>query len=562
MNYLVQKTFENRGYTEEFIKSINDPSYDKLKDIDLMAVRLKEIHDDHLPVTIYPDFDMDGIAAGTLGFAGMAELGFNVNLYIPNPEEGYGITINSIADLLSKYPDTKVIITCDTGITADEAAAYCRRQGVEFLVTDHHMQKNVIDADIIVDPMRLDESYNHPEICGAFVLYQVLQYYADFYCNSFTRDQIRRLRLFAGMGTISDTMPVLYANRQLVKDSIIICRYVYGDGTADAVSSISGCNIYRRAFWGLFNFLKVCEKYGIIKTAEDITEDFFGYYLAPMFNSPKRMNGIMENTFGVFFANTSEQCADYLYNLNIERKELVEREMKAILSQPQPYAPYVYFTTARAGILGLLATKLMAMTGMPTFVAIDYGEGTEGSRYSGSGRSPEWYPCITHLNDVISIAGHEFAFGWSCDDAAALDYFVATLKSDVSRIYSSVSVIEPTPDFIISTDWTADVGIDIDAFDDYLNEIYNYHPFGKGFAEPFIKFVFRNCDVVEWKTIGSAKQHLKISFANGFDVLCWNQAHLIKQKDSFNNHVVYGHLGKSEFKGLMSINFVGNFVEQ
>ena len=49
---------------------------------------------------------------------------------------------------------------------------------------------------------------------------------------------------------------------------------------------------------------------------------------------------------------------------------------------------------------------------------------------------------------------------------------------------------------------------------------------------------------------------------NGFDVLCWNQAHLLKQKDSFDKHTVIGHLGRSEYQGVMSVNFVGTFVEQ
>ena len=488
MNRLVEIMFKNRGYSDEFINAINLNSYDNLKDIDALAVRLKEIHDEHIPITIFPDFDMDGISAGTLGFAGMAELGFNVSLFIPNPEEGYGITVESVKNLLAKYPETKVILTCDTGITAASAADYCKSVGVEFIVTDHHMQNFEINASIVVDPMRFDETYTHPEICGAFVLYQVLQYYADLYCNSFTRDQIRRLRVFAGIGTVSDTMPVLYANRQLVKDAIIICRLIYGDGTAAFVSNITGSDIYRKAFWGLYDFLKVCEDYGIIKSSESIDEDFFGFYLAPIFNSAKRMNGDMNKAFGVFFANDSRRYADYLYNLNIERKELVSRELKNMLSHDQPYAPYVYFTTAKAGVIGLLATKLADQSGVPTFVAIDDGEDAEGVRYHGSGRSPEWYPCMSRLNNIISIAGHEHAFGWSCENKTSLERFVRVLAKDVADIYPTIQKQEPTPDFVISADWSGDTGIDIGLFDEYLNEIESYKPFGKGFPSPNIKF--------------------------------------------------------------------------
>lgn len=562
MNYLIQRTLENRGYTADFLREINIASYDALKDIDTLAVRLKEIHDEQIPITVYPDFDMDGIAAGTTGFSGFSELGFKVNLFVPNPGEGYGITPESIDELLNRFPDTRVIITCDTGITAYAAADYCKKLGIELIITDHHTQEASINADIVVNPMRLDETYSHPKICGAFVLYQVLQYYADLYCNYFTQDQIRRLRVFAGIGTISDTMPLLYENRQLVKDAVMITRLVYGNGSTDCIVNIQGSDVYRRAFWGLYQALKVCETYGVIKSKDDIDEDFFGFYLAPIFNSTKRMEGDMNKTFGVFFTNDSYRNMDYLFNLNIKRKELIEREYKAMLDVDQPYAPYIYFSTAKSGVLGLLAMKLMNQTGMPVFVLCDDGESVDGNRYHGSGRSPEWFPCIEKLGKVISIAGHDCAFGCGVSNKTSLERFFRILQHDVPDAYQNADLQEEVFDFIIATDWSADTGIDIGLFDGYLDEIEQYRPFGKGFPSPNVKLEFNNNDVVEWKVMGKAKQHLKISLMNGFDVLCWNQAHLLKQKDSFDKHTVIGHLGRSEYQGVMSVNFVGTFVEQ
>lgn len=563
MNYLIQRTLENRGYTDDFLREINVSTYDELKDIDTMAVRLKEIHDEQLVITIYPDFDMDGIAAGTCGFAGLSELGFKVNLYVPNPSEGYGVSAKSVSDLMQRFPDTKVIITCDTGITASEAADYCRKQGIELLITDHHNQKVVIDADIIVNPMRLDETYSHPKICGAFVFYQLLQYYADLYGNYYMQDQIRRLRVFAGIGTISDTMPLLYENRQLVKDAVMITRLIYGDGSPDSIINVQGSDVYRRAFWGLYQATKVCEAYGVIKSAKDIDEDFFGFYLAPMFNAGKRMEGDMNRIFGVFFANDSYQHMDYVYNLNIERKQLVEIEYNKMINDTQPYAPYIYISDAKPGILGLLAMKVMNQTGVPAFVLHDEGENcTTGNRYHGSGRAPEWFAVNERLIDGISIDGHDAAFGCGIGNKTTLERFFKILEKEVPEAFDKAEIIEVVPDFVIATDWSADTGIDVSLFDEYLNEIENYRPFGKDFPAPYVEFKFRNNDVVEWKVMGKAHQHLKLSFMQGFDVICWNQAHLISQKDSFDTHTVFGHLGRSEYKGVMSVNFIGDFVEQ
>ena len=85
MNRLVKKTLENRGYTEEFLNDINCADHDVLKDSDILCQRLRSIFEAKKHLVIIPDFDMDGIMSGVVGFAGLAELGFNVSLFIPNP---------------------------------------------------------------------------------------------------------------------------------------------------------------------------------------------------------------------------------------------------------------------------------------------------------------------------------------------------------------------------------------------------------------------------------------------------------------------------------------------
>lgn len=570
MNILIQKIFENRGYSQDFIDKINNPEFQQLKDIDVMCTRLKMIHDQGKRIVVYPDFDTDGIVSGVLGYAGLAELGFNAGLYIPNPSDGYGISQLSVADLLYKYPGTDAIISCDTGVGAAEAAAYCMNAGIEFLVTDHHKQGIVIPAAVIVDPVRQDDSYPH-SICGAFVLWQVLMRYAQLYGNYAMQDQIARLKVFAGIGTVSDSIPLLYENRQLVRDAIRICRLIYGDGTSSAVACISGSLQYRLAFWGLYDFIRVCADKGIITTSEDIDEGFFGWYMAPMFNSAKRMNGDMSKTFGIFFCGNSgkdnprKAYAEYLYKLNSDRKSIVSAKLAELLAAPQPYAPYIYISQADKGILGLLAMKLFQKSGLPTFVMNDDGPGHKPNRYSGSGRSPEWFPALTDLHDIdyLFMAGHEAAFGCGVDTDTHLGQLFNYLSVFVPNEMSKVNFAEVKPDYVIDTEWGhGDIGIDIGAFNGYLNDIEDYKPFGKGFEEPNGQLHFRNQDVVQKRRIGKSDEHLKISLAGGFDILCWNQGRLITQFDSFDEHTINGNLGRSEFRGVISINFVGDFVEQ
>ena len=557
MNKIIAKTMEKRGIDLVSWHEINVPYYDKQTNIDAMVAELKHIKDTGMEITVLPDFDMDGVASGVCGFAGLSELGFRVNLFVPDASKGYGFDRETIDCLLQIYPNTQVIITCDVGITQLDAIAYCKDKGLKVLVTDHHTEGERSKADIIVDPDAVDSTYEH-EICGAFVFYQVLQYYADMYCNYFVQDQIRRLRVFAGLGTVSDLMPLLYENRAVVRDAVYILRNVYANGSLDFLRYLDGCDTYKLAFWGLYYILMMCEQKGIIKSERDINEEFIGYYLAPMVNSCKRMNGDMKKAFGVFFQNDHEGNAEYLYTMNKRRKELISQYMKDIWDN-QPYAPYIYFTDADGGVLGLIAQSIMSRLGSsgPVFVGVKLPDGT----ISGSGRCPSWYPGVEMLKDKLTIAGHEGAFGWSASSEDALKEVFDILSKDVPAVRATVPAQEF--DYVLTTipavktAGNADFLVDFDLFHDYLDELDEYRPFGRAFELPTGYFLFNKHDIREVKLMGAAKEHVKIALHNDMEILLWNQsnkANILKEDRDF---AVIGHISSSMYNDVETINFIG-----
>ena len=158
------------------------------------------------------------------------------------------------------------------------------------------------------------------------------------------------------------------------------------------------------------------------------------------------------------------------------------------------------------------------------------------------------------------MAGHAGAFGCSCKNLEALNNFYDKLDTNVNVVLNTLDLsAEQNYDFVIATDWSADIGIDMYVFREYIDEVENLRPFGSAFPAPNIKFVFRNQDAIEWKKMGKAGQHLKVTFANGFTLLCWNQGHMISEKDRVQVHELSGHLDVSEFKGEETINFIGTF---
>ena len=555
-NRLVAAFLERRGYTSAMLAELNDDSHAHLLDIHTLASELKMIHDTGKLLVILPDFDMDGICSGTEGFAGFTELGFRVALFRPDPAEGYGFDAKVIDRLLAEFPDAYAIITCDTGITCYDGVVEARSHGVRVFVTDHHVQERngaSIGADVVVDPNRVDETYANKGICGAHVLWQVLQYYADVFAAPFEQSQIRRLRVFAGIGTISDSMPLVRENRQLVRDACSICRLLVEPFFVD---NMVGSKAYLRAFHGLHVVLNLFFEAGKLSGPDDIDEEFFGYYLAPMFNAAKRMNGDMNSVFGVFFGNDPESCAEDLYQLNELRKAKVDQYFREMCESDQPYAPYVFVSEASSGILGLLATKMMNQTGVPTMVVAKRGNG-----YHGSGRTPAWYPAITLLSpEGFYIAGHENAFGIGVTDGRELKSLCAFLKKSSEDIMATLpaSVEMAEPDILLSTfDEKADSGINIPLFAEYIHDIKELAPFGPGFEKPSVLFTFHPSDG-EWATMGSMKQHLKISFPYGFEVLCWNQAGRAEELRRADVIGVTGSLGVSEFRGRRTVNFTGD----
>jgi single-stranded-DNA-specific exonuclease len=104
------------------------------------------------PICVWGDFDVDGQTATTLLVSALADLGARVTYHIPvRATEGHGVGLGPLAGVIAA--GARVILTCDTGIAAVEAAAFARSQGVDFIITDHHDLPAVLpDAYAVVNP--------------------------------------------------------------------------------------------------------------------------------------------------------------------------------------------------------------------------------------------------------------------------------------------------------------------------------------------------------------------------------------------------------------------------
>ena len=564
---LRQYLMNKRDYTNQFLDKIEQVTTDSLMDIDLLADLLQVIYLAKRKITILPDFDMDGIMSAVVGYAGMSDLGFEVSLYEPDPGKGYGFDASTIDDLLRKHPGTESIITCDTGITCYEGVAYAKSLGLTVLVTDHHLQKSrdKLQADVIVDAKRIDDMYETSDICGAYTLWKCLHHYATKYRDGERIDNIEKLRVFASIGTVSDVMPVLYENRKLLKDGITWCNALFEPETSIAelfatdnyalLKTIHGHETFVSAFYGLYNLLQVLYETGKFKV--QVTEELFGFYVAPMFNSLKRLEKPVRIAYDVFFnVSRSLESIDKLMELNERRKQLVDRYYMELKEQLHPYEPYIYISQAPAGILGVLATKVMEETGLPTMVVRQ-----DKRSFHGSGRSPEWYPCNSRMTIAgFHLAGHEGAFGVGFTDKMEVKSAVAFLEKDVIEVYNTLEVVEDVePELVFGK---GDIELSLDMMKRASRVIESFRPFGRGFTMFTQRCVIPMDQVASMEFIGKDQETTKLILWDGSCILMWRSGSKLREiEGEIETLIVDGGVSWNVFNDIWTLQFTGDLVE-
>lgn len=556
---------QRRGWTDTSLARLNDDSHAPLKDVDTMVEALHSARTQGQVVTIAPDFDMDGISSGVLGYAGLAELGFAVNLHLPDYNRGHDLTAIDIAEIDLRFPDTSVLLTCDGGVNSHDGVRAAQRLGWKVLVTDHHQELEPgCSADVTVNPCRMDETYELRGICGAHVLWQVLHAYAQTHRPD-KLWSIQLLRLFAGLGTVSDVMPVVRENRAVVRDSVSIARLLYvaaprtienrwGDMDPDPdaidVGRATLLQLLRAApqahdpvfvsvFEGFAVLLKAFAQVGKLREVDDLDEGFYGFYLAPAMNSPRRIQTPLADCFAVFTAAEVDQklaAAHRIIANNERRKELVVEHLRELTEPsatlPQPHAPWVYFSLAPAGMFGLLANQMMQANGHP--VVVVNRPDTDRDAVGGSGRAPEWFDIIATLDDHndpdLFAIGHQQACGVKLASPDLLPVLAELLRRATDAAMTAGETTGAAADLVLGTSYpelgpgfTCDASLgDPGQLLELVRRVETLKPFGHGFPEPVIELILDPVFRVE--TIGQDKQHLRLITREGMTVLWWNAA--------------------------------------
>jgi single-stranded-DNA-specific exonuclease len=143
------ETLLNRRFEEGFLSLKDLPQPSTFKDMDRATARIVDAIKNKEKITIIGDYDVDGVTSTTLMKLFFDEIEYPVEWIIPNRfRDGYGLSANIIPRILG----TDLAITVDNGISAVYAAKLCKEEGIDLIITDHHLlAPQVPEAYAIID---------------------------------------------------------------------------------------------------------------------------------------------------------------------------------------------------------------------------------------------------------------------------------------------------------------------------------------------------------------------------------------------------------------------------
>ena len=375
------------------------------------VARIQQALAHHEPITVYGDYDTDGITATTLLVNALQSLGATVKPFFPDrATEGYGLTPAAVQRCLTYPPKPKLIITVDCGITSVDEVAWLAEQGVETVVTDHHLPPAVLPNAISIVNPRLSAPLEAREMCGcatAFTLVRALaQAGAPLNPETF-------LDLVA-VASIADVMELTGDNRTLVVQGL------------RAMSTAKPGNAGLRA---LLRALKLPAKPG-----EALTSERLAFAVVPCINAAGRL-GQLKKAW-LLLGMGRPEAAPQLLSINEERRTL-ERALTAELleqleSEPPAANPgtqvLLCHNPAYAGVLGIAAARIMELVGRP--VAILCADEVAQSGHGSMRACGAWH-AVSLLDSVkdllVHYGGHAAAAGFAVRPGA-LGEFVARLS--------------------------------------------------------------------------------------------------------------------------------------
>jgi len=465
-------TVNNYGdFTHESIKNLLDPFL--LCDMQKATERINQAIEKGEHITVYGDYDVDGISATVLLMRYFGSKNIDCDYYIPDREsEGYGINRDAL-DII-KDRGSSLVITVDTGITACEEVRYAKEHGIDIIVTDHHEPKDEIpDAVAVVDPKRKESEYPFKELSGTGVAFKLI-------CA--LEGEAKQLVIdysdIVAVATVADVVSLTGENRILTALGIRKLRKM------PAVA-----------------YEAIMESIGVKK--HEISSYHIGFAIAPRINAAGRM-GTAEKAVELLLTDNIDDArrkAEELNDINTQRKETGQHILSEAIDEIESNRLYDDKVIVLAhhnwhhGIIGITASRLAEMYERTVIlISLDPEDGKGSGRAAAGLNLFDALTSVSHL--LLKFGGHASAAG------------LTVAKENIDELRAQLN--KYAEEHLCEEDMIPIVDIDIELsckkpLMQLAEEMLVLEPFGSGNEKPV--FALMNVEVTGIRTDRS-ERHL------------------------------------------------------
>jgi single-stranded-DNA-specific exonuclease len=509
---LFEKVLQARGLTGQKRDFFLQPDYDArhdpflLPDMRAAVERVVQAYKEQQHITIYGDYDIDGLTATTVLLDALEKFGFkNVTAFIPNRfVEGYGMTVEAVEKIADT--GTELIITVDCGSLSEKEIVRAKELGMDVIVTDHHNVAAVQPPAVaVINPKRLLADY--PDDYDNFLVKD----------SSPRRDDLYPFVDLPGVGVAFKLVQALQTVLQGLPDG-------QEKWLLDLVALGTVCDVVTlrdenrvHVFWGL-KVLSKTKRPGlralmaVARVDRDaITSRSLGFGLGPRMNAAGRLEtaqyslDMLRSTEPTKSLNLAQQ----LDVMNTSRKNEQDRIFKEAIILAEKYASDNVLVVSSPkwnhGIIGIVAAKLLEKYGKPTFVLEEMGEEAKGSARSYGDFSAA--DAIRAADDIITKGGgHRLAAGVTLP-TMHIDAF----RTRINEYYASQKLVNQQDLLLPVADTDA---ILAEVTEDLVGMLSQLEPFGNGNPQPILKS--SGLIVMVVKRMGGDGQHVKIDVKDQF----------------------------------------------
>lgn len=504
-----------------------------LKDMDSATELIKSFIDKKKKITIFGDYDADGITATSLLYDFFSHLKIPISFYIPHRlKEGYSLNETAVREIAEDGTD--LIITVDCGINSFSEITLAHKLRMEVIVTDHHQPPSGFKPLCpTINPLRPDCPFPFKELSGVgLAFYLAIAIRSKLRDTGFFQDTGEPdLRVYLGLvaiGTIADIVPLIEENRILVKSGLTVLTKIRKPGI-NALLKVSG-----------------------IKNNQAITTHDVAFKLAPRLNAIGRLGSA---TRAVHLLTTDDEAeassiAIQMDSLNAQRQKIqseivsecrkkidkmegLEKHRTIVLSDPQWHR----------GVIGIVASKIVDEYCRPTLLFAD-----EGDLLKGSGRSMDGfdlYKALSGLSDLLTqFGGHEYAAGVALE-SKNMEEFCDRFEELASKKFN-------TKDMAPKIEVDARLGLE-SINPQVVQDIEMLFPFGHQNPQPI--FWAGPVKVVFSTVVGN--DHLKLTIkekGTTFDCIAFGKAPLHPLKGKVVD--ILFHVEMNTWQGIESIQLV------